>query len=139
MTWRVRDELGNMRAPGVKRAIAEAFAEGADRFGFRLVRFCVQRHRVLLLCEAQDGQSLRRGVQGLSIRVAKAVNHRVERHGKVFADRYELRSLNDARGVQDALAAALDGGRTRGKGGEAPGWEPCPPARTRLLRSDAKR
>jgi hypothetical protein len=44
-----------------------------------------------LLVEAQDRASLARGLQGLLIRIAKALNNLWQRHGKVFADRYHDR------------------------------------------------
>jgi len=36
---------------------------------------------------AHDAMALARGIQGLSIRIAKAVNRALDRRGPVFADR----------------------------------------------------
>ena len=43
------------------------------------------------------------GVQGLAIRIAKAVNRRFERRGRVFADRYHARALRAPREVKSLL------------------------------------
>jgi len=50
---------------------------------------------------------LRRGVQGLTIRVAKAVNRALGRRGKVWDDRYHARALPTPREVRHALVYVL--------------------------------
>jgi hypothetical protein len=75
----------------------KALALARERFGFRLVHFSVQRDHLHLIAEAADRRALSRGVQGLTIRVARAVNHQVERKGRLFADRYHARALKTPR------------------------------------------
>ena len=79
------------------RAVRRALTGARARFGFRLVHFSVQRDHLHLLAEASDRRALSRGMQGLSIRVAKAVNRRLGRRGAVFADRYHARALKTPR------------------------------------------
>jgi len=67
----------------------------------------VQRDHLHLIAEARDRRALSRGLQGLSIRVARAVNRRLERQGKVFADRYHSRALKTPRAVCFALRYVL--------------------------------
>jgi REP element-mobilizing transposase RayT len=93
------------------RAVRKALAGARARFGFRLVHFCVQRDHLHLLAEASDRRALSRGMQGLSIRVAKAVNRRLGRRGSVFADRYHARALKTPREARWALRYVLANSR----------------------------
>ena len=70
-----------------------ALAAGRERFGFRLVHFSVQSNHLHLIAEAQDSRALALGMQGLSVRVARAVNRALARRGRLFADRYHCRAL----------------------------------------------
>ena len=84
-----------------------AFSSGADRFGFRLVEYSIQSNHLHLLCEARDRRALWRGMQGLSVRIAKRLNKLWGRKGRVFADRYHARILRTPREVRVALAYVL--------------------------------
>jgi REP element-mobilizing transposase RayT len=90
------------------RAVRGALAAGRERFGFRLVHFSIQSNHLHLLAEVHDRRALTRGLQGLSIRVAKAVNRRLQRHGKVFGDRYHARALQTPRETRAALGYVLN-------------------------------
>jgi hypothetical protein len=72
-----------------------------------LVHFSVQSNHLHLVAEVEDRRALSRGVQGLAIRVAKAVNRSLARHGRVFGDRYHARALRTAREVRHALRYVL--------------------------------
>src|SRR6266568_3894393 len=74
VTVRVRDDVAKLRSRACFRAIAPALAAGRERFGFRLVHFSVQANHLHLVAEADDGRALARGMQGLGVRVAKALN-----------------------------------------------------------------
>jgi REP element-mobilizing transposase RayT len=87
--------------------VRQALAEGQERFGFRLVHFSVQSNHVHLIVEAGGRRSLSRGMQGLSIRVARAVNGQLARRGRVFADRYHARALKTARAAHFAVRYVL--------------------------------
>jgi REP element-mobilizing transposase RayT len=50
-----------------------------------VVHFSVQRDHLHLIVEASDRRALSRGMQGLSIRVARAANGELGRKGRVFA------------------------------------------------------
>jgi REP element-mobilizing transposase RayT len=107
VTLRVRGGVSSLRGYAVFGAVRKALAAGKDRFGFVLVHFSVQRDHLHLIAEAQDRRALSRGVQGLSIRVARAVNRRLQRAGKLFADRYHARALKTPREVRFALRYVL--------------------------------
>jgi hypothetical protein len=94
-----------------------------------LVQFSVQRDHLHLIVEASDRRALSRGMQGLSIRVARATNGELGRKGPVFADRYHARALTTPRAVRFALRYVLLNARKHeGRGALAvpPGFvDPC--------------
>jgi hypothetical protein len=67
----------------------------------------VQSNHVHLIAEARDRRALSRGVQGLSVRLARAVNRTLARRGRVFADRYHARALKTPRAAHFALRYVL--------------------------------
>lgn len=117
VTLRVCRGLRSLRTHRVFVAVQAALAAGNERFGFRLAHFSVQRDHLHLLAEAKDRHALTRGVQGLSIRVAKAANRCLSRKGKLFADRYHARSLKTPREVRFALRYVLLNARKHERGG----------------------
>ena len=60
-----------------------------------------------LLVEASSASALSRGIQGLSIRIARGVNRAAGRRGKLSADRFHARALNTPREVRIALVYVL--------------------------------
>ena len=103
VTLRVRRDVGSLRTDGRFREIKQAFRYGCDRFGMRLAEFSVQANHVHLIVEAKDKRALARGMQGLTIRVARGVNRASGRRGKVFADRYHARALKTLAEVRNAV------------------------------------
>jgi len=116
VTLRVIAGLSSLRDGAVFFAVRAALRAGKDRFGFRLVHFSVQGNHLQLLAEAEGREALSRGLQGLGVRLARAVNRRLERHGRVFADRYHARSLRTPREARLALAYVLMNARRHGRG-----------------------
>ena len=93
VTLRVRDHVFNLRSGRAFRRIRACFAKSCGRFGARLVEFSVQGNHLHLIVEADSSASLSRALQGLSIRIAKALNSMMKRAGAVFADHYHSRLL----------------------------------------------
>jgi REP element-mobilizing transposase RayT len=116
VTLRVVPGLSSLRDGAVFFAVRAALRAGKERFGFRLVHFSVQGDHLHLLAEAEGREALSRGLQGLGVRVARAVNRRLERHGRVFADRYHARSLRTPREARFALLYVLMNARKHGRG-----------------------
>lgn len=116
VTLRVRGGLTTLRGDSVFPAVRAALAAGRKRFGFRLVHFTVQRDHLHLMAEAKDRRALARGMQGLAIRVARAVNRRLRRTGSLFADRYHARILKTPREVRFALRYVLLNARKHERG-----------------------
>jgi len=116
VTLRTRAGLPSLRDDGVFIAVRAAFARSSNE-RFRLFHFSVQRDHVHLLLEADAPIALRRGIQGLAIRVAKAINRALGRRGRVWDDRYHLRALPTPREVRHALIYVLQNWRKHLKAG----------------------
>ena len=122
VTLRVIDGLPSLRDPDLFAAVRRGISS-ASRLAFRVVQFSVQSNHVHLLVEAEGTQALSRGMQGLGVRVARAVNRRLARRGRLFADRYHERTLRTPREVRNALVYVLQNGRKHGV--SASGVDPC--------------
>ena len=107
--------LPKLRQKREYAALRAAFAAGCDRFGFRLVHYAVLNDHLHLVVEAAGRESLTRGMQGLMIRVAKALNRTWGRRGTVFADRFHHRALRTPKEVRHALCHVLQNARRHGR------------------------
>src|SRR6266850_1134304 len=77
------------------------------RSWFRVVHFSVQANHVHLLVEADDKASLSRGLMGVAIRMARAVNRVLVRRGNVWSERYHSRPLKTPREVRNGIVYVL--------------------------------
>jgi putative transposase len=93
VTLRVTNTVPSLRSSRRFAIIRQCFARSRGRFGVRLAEYTVLGNHVHLIVEADDSASLSRGVQGLCIRIARALNGMLERHGRVFADHFHSRLL----------------------------------------------
>jgi len=107
VTLRVREGLPSLRQRAPFRQVHLGLVQGRERFGFRLCEYSVQADHIHLIIEATDRRALARGIQGLSIRIARAINRSLDRRGPVFADRYDARPLRTPREVRLALRIVL--------------------------------
>ena len=108
MVLRTVAGIPSLRRPDVFAAVRAALVAGSSRFGMRIVHFSVQGNHIHLISEAHDGLSLTRGMQGLTVRIARAVNRVAERSGKVFDDHYFARELCTPAEVRRAVRYVLD-------------------------------
>lgn len=113
-TLRLGSKLPSLRGAAEKTAIFAALSAGRERFGFRLIHVSIQSNHLHMIAEAADRRALSRGIQGLAIRVARALNRVWRRSGKVFADRYHATQLRSPRAVRNALAYVLLNHRRHG-------------------------
>src|SRR4051812_47741868 len=88
VTMKVAAGLPSLRNGRRFGSIRAALAAGRERFGFRLIEFTVQANHLHLLVEAEDTVALARGVKGIAVRIARALNALERRHGTVFPDRF---------------------------------------------------
>lgn len=108
VTLSVDPSLPSLRRRDLALLIEECFRAGKDRQDFRLVHYSIQRRHLHLIVEAQSAASLSRGLQGLSIRLAKRLNRALGRSGRVFLDRYFGRILKNPRQVRNTLCYVLN-------------------------------
>jgi hypothetical protein len=104
--------------PDVERALSRA-----SKSFFRLVDFSVQTDHIHLIVEADGTLALTRGVQGLAIRCARAINRALHRRGRVWAHRYHARDLRTPAEVRAAFVYVLLNFRKHLRAG--PGIDPC--------------
>jgi len=107
VTLRVREGLPSLRRRGLFLGVHRALIQGRERFGFRVCEYSVQGNHIHLIVEANDRRALWRGLQGLSVRIARTVNRELGRVGGVFADRYHARALKTPLEVRRALRYVL--------------------------------
>ena len=102
MTLRAIDGLPSLRVGRIFPALHQALAT-SSKPAFRVVHFSVQTDHLHLLAEADSTAALGRGVQGLAVRVAKAINRALRRHGRIWSDRFHARPLRTPREVRNGL------------------------------------
>ena len=115
VVMRARPDAPGLRRRQVFHPVRAALAEGAARAGFRLIHFSVQGNHLHLVVEAVDKVALSRGMQGLAIRIARAVNRAADRKGRVFADHYFARELKTPAEVRRAVRYVLDNRMLHGR------------------------
>jgi REP element-mobilizing transposase RayT len=118
VTLRVNREIPRLRQWHLYKPLREAFRRGREQFGFRLIHYSVQSTHLHLLCEAEDARALSRGMQGLAIRAARALNRKLGRAGKVFVDRYHATALDVPLRVRNTLVYLFTNARHH----DARGW-----------------
>ena len=106
VTLRAREGLPSLREESIFPALRRGLGQ-ASRRGLRLLEFSVQRDHVHLIVEAADRRALSRGLQGLAIRLAKAINRVLDLRGRIWGDRYHARALRTPREVRNALVYVL--------------------------------
>ena len=111
VTLRVDRRL-RLRSQRLHRVIKQSIAKAQRRFSMRVLHYSVQHGHVHLLVEAGHRRSLSRGMQGLSIRMGKALNRaHGGRKGAVFTDRYHAEQLRTPRQVRNAISYVLNNRR----------------------------
>lgn len=122
VTLRATREAAFLREEVVFQRVKRALAFG-NREAFRIVAFSVQRNHVHLVIEADSGAALRSGMQGLTTRLARAINRALRRRGRVWEDRYHRRDLTKPTEVRGLLVYVLQNHRKHGVG-PADGLDP---------------
>ncbi len=123
VTAKVERGLPNLRRGAMRDEVLLALRAGRERFGLRVIHFSLQSNHLHAIVEARDARALARGMKGLSVRIARALNRVLCRGGRVFADRYHARALRTPREVRHALAYTLNNSRKHGLRVE--GIDPC--------------
>jgi hypothetical protein len=115
--------LPNLRRRDLAKAIGESLRRGKEKAGFRVVHFSIQANHLHLIVEAAGRRMLWRGMTGIGVRVARAVNGVLHRKGRVIGDRYHAHALTKPREVRNAIVYVL----TNYKHHRGGGWkfDPC--------------
>src|SRR5262245_61145996 len=92
VTMKLCDGLRTLRARDVNALIRAAIAAGR-REDFRVVEYSLQATHIHAIIEANDERSLSRAMNGLATRIARGLNRRWRRAGRVFAERYHALQL----------------------------------------------
>ena len=135
ITTRVSPGLPSLRRPGEAGSIRAAFSQSNESARIRVVHHSIQSNHLHLIVEATDRRALTRGVQGLLVRIARALNRFWNRCGRVFGDRFHERELRNPRQVRNALVYVLQNLRKHGISMQGPdpfssgpafdGWLTC--------------
>ena len=107
VTTRVRRHVWNLRSQRCYRRVGDCLAEATGRFGLRVIEYSVLGNHVHFIVEADSAEALSRGMQGLSIRIAKALNALMGCAGSVFDDHYDARLLKTPTEIVRAIAYVL--------------------------------
>jgi hypothetical protein len=124
VTLKVRRDISRLRSRRILQRLLPALVAAREGL-MRLVHFSVQHDHVHLIVEAKNERELARGAQGLSVRLARALNGAMRRTGKVFKDRYHARVLATPRQVRNALAYVLCNARKHRVPLPSRGLDPC--------------
>ncbi len=111
VTLKLRGGLRSLRKNREFRRLCRCLAKGKEKPGFRLIHFSVQSNHIHLIVEAKGKICLARGIQGLKVRMAKALNKLWSRSGSVFFGRYHAELLKTPRQVRNALRYVLENAR----------------------------
>ncbi len=103
VTMRCVAGLLSLRRPVPLRLIKEIFAEEGARKGFRLAHYAIRGNHLHLVCEANDTLALSRGVQRVASRIARTLNRRFGRRGRLFADRFQGIVVKTPRQMRNVL------------------------------------
>ena len=126
VTLRASSGIASLRSERLIESVRAALV-AATRSGFRVLHYSVQADHLHLLVEADTPTGFDRGMRGLAVRVAKAVNRARGRHGRVWADRYHVRLLRTPREVRNALVYVLS--NVKKHLARVRGMDPCSSAR----------
>jgi len=114
VTLRVRRDVPNLRTQVCMAVVFRVFAAARSRLGMRLAQWSVQRDHLHLIVEPESEEALSRGMQGLKIRFARALNRALGRGGSVFTDRYHAAPLRSPKQVRNCLVYVLFNSRHHG-------------------------
>jgi putative transposase len=126
VTLRMVPAVGFLRTFSRVQAVEHALREVRHRFGLRVVHYSIQGNHLHLIVEIDDAAMLSRALNGLAVRLARALNRLASRNGKVFLDRYHAHVLKTPREVRNAVRYVLENFRHHLREDVAPaGADPC--------------
>ncbi len=110
VSLRTVDTLPNLRCRGGREVLERALRGARDHSrvsGFSVLHYALEGNHLHLIIEAEDQTALSRGMQGLSIRLARGWNKAFGRRGRVFVDRYHARPVTSPTQMRNTLRYVL--------------------------------
>jgi putative transposase len=108
VTLRIANDIPSLRSSRRFAAIKACFVKAQQqKSGLRLVEFTVLSNHLHLIVEADTSRDLSRGLQGLCVRLARALNQALKRHGRVFADHFHSELLRSPTQLVNAIRYVL--------------------------------
>jgi REP element-mobilizing transposase RayT len=101
VTWRINRRVWSLRTGRFLSVLQSVMYAGAKE-DFRVVHYAFEKDHIHLIVEASDRVALARGMQGLGIRLARAINALMGRRGRVMSDRYHAGILRNPTMVRNA-------------------------------------
>ena len=77
ITWKLVEGIPSLRTKAMRHVLEECFRKGKDRFGFQLISYSIMSNHLHVVAIVEDDEALKKGAQGLGIRIGKAINKRV--------------------------------------------------------------
>ena len=113
VTLRIARGVPSLQKELLRNRVGKALRAARAKKGaaFQVVHFKIEGNHLHLVVEARSGDALSRGMAGLEIRIARAVNGAIGRKGKVFPDRYHRRDLGTPTEVRNVLVYVLNNSR----------------------------
>lgn len=106
LTWRIHDDLVNLRCGESETAFKKA-AAGCRKFGLRILHYSIQKDHLHLIAEADDNTALGLGMRSFGTRFGKALREIIGGSGRVFVGRYHLNVLDNPTKMKNALSYVL--------------------------------
>lgn len=103
VTWRLRPEVWSERTAELFDVLKEIMY-AAERPGFHVMHCGFKRDYIHLIVEAEDRPSLSRGLQGVGVRLARAINFLLGRSGGIVTDRFHSTILRTPKLLREARA-----------------------------------
>ncbi|HUQ04015.1 MAG TPA: transposase [Kofleriaceae bacterium] len=107
VTWRIAEGVRSLRREAVLEVVRDRLARFANGDDFRVVEFNVLGNHMHFVVEASGRTALARGLQGLAVRLARAINKVLGRSGKLFKERFHVRVLTKPLQVRNVLRYVL--------------------------------
>ena len=122
ITLEMAEDVPNLRAANLAPVVSDVIGRANEREDFRVVHSCLLGTHIHLICEADGPAMLASGMKSLSGTMAKAINKRLGRKGRVIARRYYLHVLRTKTEVRHAVQYVLRNAERHGLHDAWPGW-----------------
>jgi putative transposase len=107
VTLEMCEDVPSLRSASMAQVVGDSIGRANRREDFRVVHFCLVGTHMHLICEADGPEELASGMKSLNGTIAKAINGRLGRKGRVIACRYHLHVLRTKREVRNAVQYVL--------------------------------